>query len=96
MSDDGFRSGPDHVGFFQLFAACDGNYSQFGREAFHVFGFFFQEALRDEQRQINILVASGLEPRIEFSLQHLPNRIAIGFDDHTAFHDLGRFGHVTL
>ena len=57
---------------------------------------FFQKALRNQQRKIDVLMAGCLEAVIELPLQHLPDRIAIGLDDHAAFDDLGRLGHVAL
>ena len=37
-----------------------------------------------------------LETLVELALQRLPNRIAIRFDDHAAFDDFGRLGHIAL
>ena len=96
VAHDGLRRRPDHVRLFQLLAAGDGHHRQFRREAFHVLGLFAQETLRNEQREIDVLVIAGLEASIEFALQHFPDRIAIGFDDHAALDDFGRFGHVAL
>ena len=59
-------------------------------------GFFLQKALRDQQREINILVAGGFEAIVKLALEQFPDRIAIGFDDHAAFDDFGRLGHVAL
>ena len=66
--------GPDHVRLFQLLAAGDGDHRQFGREAFHVLGFFLQKALRNQQREVDVLVAGGLEAVVELALQQLPRR----------------------
>jgi len=96
VADDGFRSRTDHVRLFKLLAARDGDDSEFGGEAFHMLGLFFEEAFRNEEREVGVLMAGGLEAGVEFSLQIFPNGIAVGFDDHAAFHDLGRFGHVAL
>jgi len=96
VADDGFRSGPDDVRFFQLFAAGDCHHRQFGRESFDVFGFLLEEALRNQEREIDVLVTGGLEAIVELTLEQLPDRISIGFDDHAAFDDLGRLGHVSL
>ena len=96
MADDGFRSRADDVRLFQLLAAGDGDHGQLRREAFHVLRFFLQKALRDQQRKINVLMAGGLEAVVEFALEQFPDRIAVGLDDHAAFDDFGRLGHVAL
>ena len=96
MADDGFRSRPDDVRLFQFLAAGDGHHRQFGREAFHVLGFLAQKALRDQQREINVLVIGGFEAVVEFALHQFPNGIAVGFDDHAAFDDFGGLRHVAL
>src|SRR6202167_4501483 len=59
-------------------------------------GFFLEKTLRNEQGKINVLVAGGLEAVVEFTLQHLPNSVAVRLDDHAAFDNLCRFGHVAL
>ena len=96
VADDGFRGGPDDVGLFQLFAARNGHHGQLRREAFDVFRLALQEALRDQQREVDVLVAAGLEPGIELALEHFPDRVAVGLDDHAALDDLGGLRHVAL
>ncbi len=96
VADDGLRRRADDVRLFQLLAAGDGDHRQLGREAFHVLGFLLQEALRDQQREIHVLVAGGLEAVVELALQHLPDGVAVGLDDHAALDDLGGLGHVAL
>ena len=96
VADDGFRSRADDVGLFQLLAARDGDHGQLGRKAFHVLGFLLQKALRDQQRKIDVLMAGGLEAIVELALQHFPDGIAVGLDDHAAFDDFGRLGHVAM
>ncbi len=56
MADDGFRSRADDVRLFEFFAAGDGHHRQFRREALHVFRFFLQKALRDQQREVHVLM----------------------------------------
>ena len=41
-------------------------------------------------------MAGGLEAVVELALQHFPDGVAVGLDDHAAFDDFGRFGHVAL
>ena len=96
MADDGLRSRPDHVRLFQFLAARDGHHGQFRREPFHVLGLFFQETLRNQQREVNVLVPQSFEAAVEFTLQVLPNRVAVGLDDHAALDDLGGFRHISL
>ena len=96
MPDDGLRGRPDHVGLFELLAAGNRDHRQLGRKSFHVLGFLLQETLRDQQREIHVLVAGGLETVVELALQQLPDGIAVGFDDHAAFDDFGRFRQVAL
>jgi len=96
VADDGLRGGADDVGFFELLAAGMGDDGEFGREAFDVFGLLLQEALRNEQREIDVLVAGGFEAGVEFALEHFPDGVAVGLDDHAAFDDFGRLGHVAL
>ena len=94
MPDDGLGRGPDHVRFFQLFAARDGYHRQFRREPFHVLGFLLQKTFRDEQREVQVLMARGLEAPVQLALQHFPHGIAVGLDDHTTLDDFGGFRHV--
>ncbi len=96
MADDGLRGGPDDVRLFQFLAAGDGHHGQFGRETLHVLGLFAQEALRNQQREIGILVAGGLEAAVELLLEALPDGVAVGLDDHAALDDFGGLRHVSL
>src|ERR1039458_4286683 len=72
---NGLRRRPDDVRLFQFLAACDGDYGQFRGKAFHVLGFLAQETLRDEQREIHVLVIGSLEALVEFALQDFPHRV---------------------
>ena len=94
MPNDGFRSGPDHVGLFELFPTGDSDNSKFRREAFHMLGFFLEKALRNQQREVYVLMAGSLETGVEFALQHFPHGVAIRPDNHAAFDDFGRLRHV--
>ena len=46
----------------------------------------------DEERQVDVLVAGGFEAGVELSLEDFPDGVTVGFDDHAAFDDFGRFG----
>jgi hypothetical protein len=43
-----------------------------------VFGFFLDEAQRDKEREVRVLVAGGFEAPVQFPLQVLPERVAVG------------------
>ena len=96
MADDSLRSRTDDVRLFQFLAAGDSNHRQLRRESIHVFRFFLQETLRDEQRQVYVLMAGGFEASIELPLQNFPDGIAIRLNDHAAFDDFRRLGHIAL
>ena len=38
----------------------------------------------------------ALKRVVEFALEALPDRVAVGLDDHAALDDLGRLGHIAL
>jgi predicted transcriptional regulator len=96
VADDRLRGGPDDVRLFELFAACDGDDRQLRRESLDVLGLLAQEALRDQQRKVGVLVAEGFEPVVELALEPLPDGVAVRLDHHAALHDFGRLGHVAL
>ena len=96
VADDRLRRRPNDIRLFQLLAAGQRYYRQFGREAFDVLGFLMQKALRDQQREIHVLVAGGFEAVVELALQQLPDRVAVGLDDHAALDDFRGLGHVAL
>ena len=64
-------------------------------EALDVVGFLAEEALRDEEREVGIVVSCFLEHVVELALHALPYSIAVGLDDHTATHG-GTFRQVSL
>ena len=96
MANDGLGGGPDDVGLFEFLAAGDGDYGQFGGEAFHMLGLLLQKALRNQEREVDVLVIGGFEPVVEFALDQFPNGISVGFDNHAALDDFGGFRHVAL
>ena len=55
-------------------------------EAFHMGGFFFQIAERDEERKIRVLVSGGLEHPVQHGLHALPQGVAPGLDHHASPH----------
>jgi hypothetical protein len=72
------------------------DHGQLRRKALDVLGFLMQKALRDQHREVVILVAGGFEAVVELALQQLPHSVAVGLDDHAAFDDFRRLGHVAL
>ena len=72
------------------------DHRELGREALDVLGLLLQEALRDEQREVGVLVAGRLEAVVELALDLLPDGVAVRLDDHAALDDLGRLGQVAL
>ena len=91
-SSFGRRGGPQApcaVGF-QPMVGDDG---AFLGEPLDVLGLLFQEAHRDEQRKIGVLVPGRLEHRVELPLDVLPDGVAPGLDDHAAA-DVGVLGQV--
>ena len=59
---------------------------QLRREALDVLRLFCQEAHRDEQRERQRLVIGGFELGVQDLLDVLPQRPAVGFDNHRAAH----------
>ena len=96
VANDGLRRRPDYIRLFEFLAARDGHHRQFRGEALHVFGLLLQEALRDQERKVAILVAGGFKSVIEFPLQQLPHGIAVRLNHHAAFDDFGGLRHVAL
>ena len=53
-----------------------------------------EQAHRDQQREVDVLVSGGLDPIVERALGVLPDRVAVGLDDHRALRGavLGHLG----
>ena len=96
VADDGLRGGPHHVGLLQLLAPRVGHHRELGREPLHVLGLLLEEAHRDEQREVGVLVAGLLEAPVEIGLDLLPDGVAVGLDHHAALDHLGRLGEIRL
>ena len=64
------------------------------RKTLHVLGLAAQEALRDKQREISVLVTRSLEHRVQLALHLLPDGIAVGLYHHATPHRtlLGQIG----
>ena len=85
--DDRLRRRADGQRLLELLAAAVGDDRHLRREALDVIGLLLEQAHRDEQREVDVLVAGRLEPVVERALGQLPDRVAVGLDDHRA---LGR------
>jgi hypothetical protein len=96
VADDRLRSWPDNIRLFEFFAACNGYNGQLRRKAFNVLGFLSEEALRNQQRKINVLMTRCFEADIEFALENFPDGVSIGLNYHAAFDDLGGLSQVAL
>jgi hypothetical protein len=61
-------------GLLELLAAAMGDDRKLGAEALDVLGLATQVALRNQQREVGVLHAGRLDPRVELLLQVLPDR----------------------
>ena len=86
VPDDGLRGRPDGQPFLELLLAADRHPGHLGREALDVLGLLLQEALGDEQREIGVDVAGGLDPAVQEPLDVLPDGVAVRADDHHPLH----------
>ena len=68
----------------QLLAAAVGHHRHLRRKPLHVLRLPREEALRDEQREVGVLVAGVLEHLVQGPLHLLPDGIPVGPDDHAA------------
>jgi hypothetical protein len=71
------------------------------REALDVLGLLLEEALRDQQRKVRVLVAGLLEAGVQPALDVLPQRVAPRLDHHAAAHrrllgEIGRLDHLLI
>jgi hypothetical protein len=61
-----------------------GDDCDFRREALDQFPLTVEDGARDEQREVQVLVAGGLDPIVERPLDRLPDRVAVRLDHHGA------------
>ena len=87
-ADDHFGRRPDDERLGKLFIAAARHPRDLRRKAFDVFLLFHQQAGRDEEREVRVDVAGGLDPAIERLLDQFPDGIAVRPDRHAAL-DLG-------
>ena len=55
-------------------------------EPFHVLGLTLEVALGDEQREVDVLGAGGLDPPVLLGLHVLPEGVCVGANDHRPAH----------
>ena len=101
LADDRFRRRPDDQWLLQLLAARVGDREELGRESLDVLGLALHVALRDEQREVGVLVPGGLDPAVQVRLQQLPDPVPVRPDHHAAadrspVHQLGAEDHVVV
>ena len=87
--------GIDHELAVDGFQPVMGDDRHFLGEAFDVAGLLRDEAHRDEQREVAVLVPGLLDALVERRLDQLPDALAPGLDDHAAAHRTG-LGHIRL
>src|SRR5689334_10469800 len=96
MPNDGLARRPNDVGLLQLFATGVGHHREFWRKALHMFSFFLDEALRDEQRKIRILMPRRLELIVQRPLNFFPYGKSMRLDDHGTAHNFSSFSEAGL
>src|SRR5690606_28554011 len=84
--DDRLGGGPHDKGFFELLPPTVRYYRGLRRKSLYVLGLLLQEALRDEEREVRILVTRGLEHVVKRTLHAFPDTIAVGTDNHASAH----------
>ena len=62
-------------------------------KALHMLGLAAEETFGDEEGEVGVLVAGGLEHAVQLGLHLLPDGVAVGFDDHASA-DGALFGQV--
>ena len=70
-------------------------------KALDVVGLLVQQALRDQQREVDVGVAGRLDAAVDAGLDRLPDRVAVGTDDHRpagkrVLGQLGPFDHLLV
>ena len=86
VADDRLGRGTNNQRLVQLLAAAVRHHGQLRRKALDVLRLPLEKAHRDEQREVGVDMAGLLEAAVERGLDILPQRVAVGPDDHTPFH----------
>ncbi len=82
----GERTRRDHFSFGINLETAVGDDRAFLGKAFHVRRLLREIAQRNEKREVGVLVAGGLEHRVEMPLHIFPDAVAPRPDDHAAAH----------
>ena len=92
--DHRFGRRPQHQRLLQLRAAGLGHHGHLGREALDQVGLLRQHRGRDQHREVEVLVAGGLDAIVHLALQQLPDRVPVRLDHHHPAHGrvLGQAG----
>src|SRR3954468_2229360 len=69
-------------GSAKLLAATVRHHGKLWAEALDVLGLALEEAHRNQQREVGVPCAGGLDPCVDLGLHPLPDRVAGGPDDH--------------
>jgi hypothetical protein len=99
-ADDRLAGRPDREALVELAVAAGlGDPGHLRREALDVLGLLHQQLLRDEEREVPVLVPAGLDHVVEDALDRLPHGEAVRADQHAAAHgrvvgQLGLADHV--
>ena len=85
-ADDHFGGRPDREPLGRAFRRRPGHPGDLGREPLDVLGLAHQQRLRNQQREIGVLVAGRLEARVELGLEPLPQPVPVGTQDEASAH----------
>ena len=88
VHDDAFSVGGVHQ-------AVVGHHGAFLGESGDMLGLAAEEGLRNEEREVGVLVTGLLEHSVQDVLHFLPYGVSVGFDDHAAAHG-GLLGEIRL
>src|SRR5215212_7308805 len=78
LADDALRGRPDRQALLEFLAPPDRHPCEFRVEGLDDLSLLLQVALRDEQREIGVVVPGRLEAGVEVGLDELPDRVPIG------------------
>ena len=82
FADDCFACRTDGERLGQFLAAAMRHDGELGAESLDMLGLAFEEVHRDQQREVRVLRAGGLDAPVDLGLHPLPDRVAVGPDDH--------------
>ena len=84
LAEERLGGGTDGKSLGELVLAAKGYPRALGRKSLYVILFLLEKALGDKHGHVNILVTERLEARVKILLNVLPDRIAVGTDDHAS------------